>query len=345
MDQMGVWIPGNVPPDEEYWEALLRDGENGQASPPATQEAPWDRKSPDAPKSPAPAETVVVEDQWRYAHEAMEQEEVFELSVVGCNRGGVLVGWNGLRGFVPASHLMSLPPSVDERERYRELQRLVGTRLQLKIIELDPEQRRFVLSERTSRLDEDRRQELLNTLSPGDIRQGHVTNLCSFGAFVDLGGLDGLVHVSELSWGRIEHPRDVLEHDQPVEVYVLNVDRERGHVGLSIKRLQPDPWQSAEESYQVDQVVKGIITHVVDFGAFARVEEGLEGLIHVSELAEGNFIHPRNVVQEGDVVDVRILSIDSDQRRMGLSLRQVKAEMSYGQTEQKETTAPRQLAS
>jgi len=225
------------------------------------------------------------------------------------------------------------------------LQRLVGTRLQLKIIELDPEQRRFVLSERTSRLDEDRRQELLNTLSPGDICQGHVTNLCSFGAFVDLGGLDGLVHVSELSWGRVEHPRDVLEHDQPVEVYVLNVDRERGHVGLSIKRLQPDPWQSAEEHYQVDQVVKGVITHVVDFGAFTRVEEGLEGLIHVSELAEGNFIHPRNVVQEGDVVDVRILSIDSDQRRMGLSLRQVKAGMSYDQTEQKETTAPRQLAS
>jgi small subunit ribosomal protein S1 len=150
-----------------------------------------------------------------------------------------------------------------------------------------------------------------------------VTNLCSFGAFVDLGGLEGLVHVSELSWGRVDHPSDVLGPGDPVEVYVLNVDRERRRVGLSVKRLQPDPWQSVEERYHVGQVIEGVVTHVVDFGAFARVEDGLEGLIHVSELAEGNFIHPRNVVQEGDVVAARVLSIDSERRRMGLSMRQV----------------------
>jgi small subunit ribosomal protein S1 len=150
-----------------------------------------------------------------------------------------------------------------------------------------------------------------------------VTNLCSFGVFVDLGGLEGLVHVSELSWGRVEHPGDVLEPGQPVEVYVLNVDRERKRVGLSVKRLQPDPWQSVEERYRVGQIVEGVVTHVVDFGAFARVEEGLEGLIHVSELAEGNFLHPRNVVQEGDIVAVRVLNIDGARRRMGLSMRQV----------------------
>jgi small subunit ribosomal protein S1 len=150
-----------------------------------------------------------------------------------------------------------------------------------------------------------------------------VTNLCSFGAFVDLGGLEGLVHVSELSWGRVEHPSKVLQPGQSVEVYVLNVDRERRRVGLSVKRLQPDPWQSVEEHYQVGQVVEGYITHVVDFGAFARVEKGLEGLIHVSELTEGNCSHPRDVVQEGDVVAARILNIDSGRRRMGLSIRQV----------------------
>jgi small subunit ribosomal protein S1 len=140
--------------------------------------------------------------------------------------------------------------------------------------------------------------------------------------------LEGLVHVSELSWGRVEHPSSVLEPGQSVEVYVLNVDRERRRVGLSIKRLQPDPWQSAEERYHVGQIIEGVITHVVNFGAFARVEDGLEGLIHVSELAEGNFIHPRNVVREGDVVSACILNIDSARRRMGLSIRQ--AEESAG---------------
>lgn len=151
-----------------------------------------------------------------------------------------------------------------------------------------------------------------------------MTNLCSFGAFVDLGGLEGLIHVSELSWGRVEHPGDALEKNQPVEVYVLNIDRDRGRVGLSIKRLQPDPWQSVEDRYQIGQTVESTITHVTDFGAFARVEQGLEGLIHISELAEGNFLHPRNIVQEGDTVTARILNIDSERRRMGLSLRQVK---------------------
>jgi len=323
MDQVGAWIPGDVPPDEGYWAAVLRDGENGRASPPTAQDDPWDRVDLDISKTSEPAEPVAIEDEWEVAREALEQGKVFKLPVIGCNRGGVLIAWNDLRGFVPASHLMCLSPSEDEEERYEELRGLIGTQLSLKIIELDQERNRFVLSERTSRLNEDHRQELLDSLSPGDIRQGHVTNLCSFGAFVDLGGLDGLVHVSELSWGRVDHPSDVLEHEQMVEVYVLNVDRGRGRVGLSIKRLQPDPWQCVEERYEVGQVVEGTITHVVDFGAFARVEAGLEGLIHVSELTDGNFVHPRDVVQEGDVVAVRVLSIDSRRRRMGLSVRQV----------------------
>jgi small subunit ribosomal protein S1 len=253
----------------------------------------------------------------------MEQGKVLELQVVGYNRGGVLVGCDGLRGFVPASHLVNLSPSADEDQRYDELRSMVGTKLCVKVIELDPEHERFVLSERASHLDEDQRQGVLNALCPGDICQGNVTNLCSFGAFVDLGGLEGLVHVSELSWGRVDHPKDVLHTGQPVEVYVLNIDRRRGRVGLSIKRLQPDPWQSVEERYQIGQVIEGLVTHVVEFGAFVRVEDGLEGLIHVSELAEGNFIHPRNVVGEGETVVTRILNIDSERRRMGLSLRRM----------------------
>lgn len=323
MSEMGEWIPGDVPPDEGYWEALLRDGENGRAAPAASRTSLWEGGGLDVSGAPASVESVVVEDQWGDAREAMERGEVLELPVVGYNRGGVLVGFNGLRGFVPASHLVNLSPFADESGRRSELRRLVGARLCLKIIELDREQHRFVLSERTARLDASRRQELLSKLSPGDIRQGRVTNLCSFGAFVDLGGVEGLVHVSELSWGRVDHPSDVLESGQSVEVYIINVDRGRERVGLSIKRLRPDPWQFVEERYHVGQIVEGVVTHVVDFGAFTRVEDGLEGLIHVSELADGNFLHPRNVVQEGDVVPARILNIDSKRRRMRLSLRQV----------------------
>ena len=321
MGQMGRWVPGDALPDEGYWEALLRDGENGQTAPAADQMSQWDRES-SVPQVSAAAKPAIIDNRWKDARLAMEQGEVIELPVIGCNRGGVLVGWDGLRGFVPASHLVNLSPRANEDERYSELQRLVGTRLHLKIIELDAEQSRFVLSERATRFDEIRRQELLDEICPGDIRQGRVANLCSFGAFVDLGGLEGLVHISELSWGRIEHPSDVLEPGELVEVYVINIDRERGRVGLSTKRLQPDPWQFVEERYQVGQLVEGVVTHVVDFGAFARVEDGLEGLIHISELAEGNFIHPRNVVQEGNVVTARILNIDKERRRMGLSLRQ-----------------------
>jgi small subunit ribosomal protein S1 len=329
MGQMGEWVPGNEPLDEGYWEALLRDGENGHAAPPVGQGDSWEpgiewnEGDPGTPGASTSATTAPASDQWQHAREALEQGRVLELQVVGFNRGGVLVGWDSLRGFVPASHLVNLSPSADEDQRYDELRGLVGSRLRVKVIELDPERERFVLSERASHLDEDQRQGVLNTLCPGDICQGHVTNLCSFGAFVDLGGLEGLVHVSELSWGRVDHPRDVLHAGQPVEVYVLNIDRRRGRVGLSIKRLQPDPWQSVEERYQIGQVIEGLITHVVEFGAFVRVEDGLEGLIHVSELAEGNFVHPRNVVKEGDAVTVRVLNIDGERRRMGLSLRRL----------------------
>jgi small subunit ribosomal protein S1 len=195
--------------------------------------------------------------------------------------------------------------------------------LKLKVIELDSEEERFILSERVTTDEEQRRVELLSQMQPGKVHQGYVTNLCSFGAFIDLGGVEGLVHISELSWGRVDHPRDVLKRGQAVQVYVLNVDPAEGRVGLSLKRLQPDPWETVEKRYRTGQLIKGTVTNVVNFGAFARIEEGLEGLIHVSELAEGNFLHPRNVVQEGEIVIARVLSIDSRRRRMALSLRQV----------------------
>ncbi len=346
MGQRGEWIPPSAPLSEGYWQALLRDGEFGRAAPtvstaelvlqPLWAERVSDKKEGERTDSDAEAkpgdtdESIDVEAPWERAHDLKAQGKVLELPVVGCNRGGLLVGWNELRGFVPASHLLELEPSADEQERQEELRRLVGTRLSLKIIELDQDNNRFVLSERATQIDDVQGEDLLKTLAPGDVCQGRVTNLCSFGAFVDLGGFEGLVHISELSWGRVGHPGDVLNPGDLVDVYVLNVEPERERVGLSIKRLQPNPWRSVEERYRVGQIVKGTVTHVVDFGAFVQVEDGLEGLIHVSELApatpnmaESKPCDPHDVLQDNDPVSVEVLTIDSERRRMGLRLQQV----------------------
>ncbi len=320
MGQRGEWIPPDAPLSEEYWQALLRDGENGRAAPSASQAGLWDEDIRELAETPGEAdESSGVDDAWEEARALMAEGETLELPVVGCNRGGLLVGWKSLRGFVPASHLLDLTPSAEE-ERQEELRRFIGTRLPLKIIELDPDTDRFVLSERATRVDNGHREQLLSDLQPGEVCRGRVTNLCSFGAFVDLGGFEGLVHISELSWGRVAHPGDVLDAGQAVDVYVLNVEPERERVGLSIKRLQPNPWESVEDRYSVGQVVEGTVTHLVDFGAFVQVEEGLEGLIHVSELSAGNPCDPHDVLQEGDRVLVEVLSIDRARRRMGLRL-------------------------
>ncbi|MGD2176618.1 MAG: S1 RNA-binding domain-containing protein [Anaerolineae bacterium] len=326
MGQRGEWIPPSAPLSEGYWQALLRDGEHGRAAPTASQAVLWDERVSGSVETPQRSvETIAVGNPWAEAQELMSCGEVLELPVVGCNRGGLLVGWNGLQGFVPASHLLTLTPSADEEARQEELRHFIGTKLPLRIIEVDSDSDRFVLSERATQVDIGHRNDVLSNLKCGDVCEGRVTNLCSFGAFVDLGGFEGLVHISELSWGRVGHPSDVLKPGQTVTVYVLNVEPERERVGLSIKRLQPNPWQSVEDDYQVGQIVEGTVTHVVDFGAFVQVEEGLEGLIHVSELASGNPCDPRQILHEGDGVTVEVLNVDGARRRMGLRLERIRA--------------------
>lgn len=323
MGQRGEWVPPDAPLSEGYWRALLQDGKNGSAAPTVSQAGLWDEDISRPLESPEEDDgSSLDKDVWEEAHTLMAEGKPLELPVVGCNRGGLLVGWQGLRGFVPASHLLDLTPSADEKKRQEELRHFVGTRLSLKIIELDRDADRFVLSERATQVDDGNPADVLNSLEPGDVCRGHVTNLCSFGAFVDLGGFEGLIHISELSWGRVAHPGDVLESGQPVEVYVLNVEPERERVGLSLKRLQPNPWESVEDHYSVGDLVEGTVTHVVDFGAFVQVEEGLEGLIHVSKLASGNPCDPHDVLQDGDGVSVEVLNIDRARRRMGLRLEQ-----------------------
>jgi small subunit ribosomal protein S1 len=215
-----------------------------------------------------------------------------------------------------------MPRYRDPRERVSKLSDRIGDSLTLCLIEVDVEQQRLVFSERAATNGPSSPVSLLNTLRPGDTCQGRVTNLTAFGAFVDLGGMEGLIHISEMSWDRVRHPGDVLHPGQEVTVYVVGVNPDERRIALSLKRLRPDPWKGVESRYQVGQIVEGTVTNVVSFGAFVRLEEGLEGLIHISELAEGSFLHPRSVVHEGDKVQVRVLNIDKHNHRLGLSLRQ-----------------------
>lgn len=267
---------------------------------------------------------------WREAQRLLESQEIVECQVADCNKGGLIVRIGRLRGFVPGSQLAASRaahrPSAgaDSDNRWAAL---VDETLQLKVIEVDQFRNRLILSERAAVRDwrKNQREKLLNELTEGDVRSGRVINLAEFGAFVDLGGIDGLVHLSELSWKRVEHPREVVEVGQEVEVYVLGVDRERQRVALSLKRLQPDPWATVEERYQEGQLVEGLITRLTKWGAFASIagDEAIEGLIHVSELDEGPVVHPRDVLHPGQVVTLRVIGVDQRRHRMALSLKQV----------------------
>lgn len=271
-----------------------------------------------------------LEKDWREAERLYEAQEMFAGKVAGFNKGGLIVRLGKVRGFVPASQLATSRRSRSGQEGLSPEERwgdLVGQTLQLKVIEIDRGRNRLILSERAAMREWRRAQKekLLAELTEGEVREGEVISMADFGAFVDLGGADGLIHLSELSWKRVNHPREALSVGDTVKVYVLNVDRERRRIGLSLKRLQPDPWTMVDERYRVDQLVEGVITKLTKFGAFAHIvgDEEIEGLIHISELSDGHIAHPKEVVQEGQVVTLRIIRIDTDQRRMGLSLKRV----------------------
>ncbi|HEX6121992.1 MAG TPA: S1 RNA-binding domain-containing protein [Ktedonobacterales bacterium] len=274
------------------------------------------------------------ERQWRIAQEQYERGELLEAEVIDHNKGGLIVNLEGIRGFVPISQILNLKreDSADNAETQTKLQAMVGRKLQLKIIEINRNRNRLILSERLAVQEwrARRREELLNELQVGEVRQGVVSNLANFGAFVDLGGADGLVHISQLAWSRVNHPSEVLKVGQKVEVQVLSVDKDKKKIALSIKRAEVDPWTTVEQRYTVSQLVNGTITKIAPFGAFARIEDGVEGLIHLSELPAGTQ-DPKAVLREGEEVTVRILRIDPERRRLGLSLRQVGEPASAGE--------------
>jgi small subunit ribosomal protein S1 len=266
------------------------------------------------------------EQDWRQADELLKSQEVFEGVVTGYNRGGVIVRVGRVRGFVPASQLSDRwhAQQEDGGDPEQRWTRLTGQKMQLKVVELDRRRNRLILSERAAMRDwrKSRKDRLLTELHPGDVLKGVVTSIAPFGAFVDLGGADGLIHLSELAWHRVEHPSEVVQVGQDVQVFVLNIDEERKRIGLSLRRLAPEPWSKVSDTYSVGQVVDAVITKLTNFGAFAKINDSIEGLIHISELSDHRVSHPKEVVHEGEPVQVRIIRIDPQRRRVGLSMRQ-----------------------
>ena len=264
---------------------------------------------------------------WIDAEALMESGDIMEGEVIGYNKGGAIIPFGRLRGFVPASHLSELSRGLNDRQRQQKLAKMRGEKVPVKVIEVDRRRRRLVFSQRDAQKEweDKRKEELLNDLHEGDILKGRVSGLRDFGIFVDLGGADGLVHISELAWYRIAHPREVVKVGDEIEVYVLNINEDSQRISLSRKRLLENPWDTVEKRYEQNQLVEGKITRIVDYGAFAEIEPGVEGLLHLSQLSRNQVENAREVVNEGETHLLRIVSIDPDRQRIGLSLRAVNA--------------------
>ncbi|MBW8011644.1 MAG: S1 RNA-binding domain-containing protein [Chloroflexi bacterium] len=266
------------------------------------------------------------EDDWTNAEELMKNNEVFEGIIESFNKGGLIVQMGRLRAFVPGSQVSNARRMAYKGDTPEQRWgKMVGEPLVARVIEVDRQRRRLILSERSASTEsrDSLKERLLEELHEGDMRTGRVTSLAEFGAFVNINGADGLVHLSEISWERISDPSEVLEVGQEVEVKVISIDRERKRIGLSLRQLQDDPWIEKVSRYQVGQLVEGNITRLAKFGAFARIDDDMEGLIHVSELSDERVEHPKEVIKEGDQATLRIIKIDKKRRRIGLSLRKV----------------------
>lgn len=281
------------------------------------------------------------EEGWRDLQKYMESDETVEGTIVGFNRGGCILEVASVQGFVPMSQLVTVShdvlrvPDDDSSGGSQDTEQpdgseFVGTPLSVKVLEVNRSRNRAIFSERSALREQREAQKaaLIEELSEGEIRKGRVTGISNFGAFVDMGGADGLIHISELSWGMVNSPEEVVTVGQELDVYVLRVDREAMKIALSLRRMQPEPWDTIHERYQVGDVVNATVTKLADFGAFARLEDSIEGLIHVTELTSSVIAHPREVVSEGSSISVKILRIEADRKRLGLSLKQ--AEEGFG---------------
>ena len=293
--------------DDGWWASVLQEEENRAAAPVAKGQRvePTSKPAPD----------------WERAMSLFRQDEIVSLEVTGHNRGGLLVEGEGLNGFVPCSHLLDLPVQPEENIREDCLAAYIGRTLKLKIIECVPNESRMIFSERAARAEAGKRPVLFNTIQTGQHVSGEVTNVTDFGVFVDLGGVEGLIHISELSWGRVSHPNQICSLGQHVEVLVMEVAPERCRIALSLKRLMPNPWETAGEHFPINAIVPAVVTALVPYGVFARLEEGLEGLIHASEIPLAPNTNIKSSLTPGQNIQVRIIQVDPSRQRIGLSMK------------------------
>ena len=264
---------------------------------------------------------------WMRAEDMMNSKALYSGEVVDSNKGGLIMAFGHLRAFIPASHVLDLPRGLKEEERIAHLQTLVGNEITVRVIEVNRKRRRLVFSQLEAEQENRaaRKEALLRELTEGSTRAGIVSGLCDFGAFVDLGGADGLVHISELAWQRVRHPSQVVSVGDKVDVFVLNLDEAGKRIGLSLKRLQPNPWSLVDDLYHIGQLVEGVISRVESFGAFISMEPGIEALLHVSQMSNNPDENPLRHLYEGQKLLMRIISIESDKQRLGLSLTEVNA--------------------
>lgn len=274
---------------------------------------------------------------WFRLKEAKKKNDIIEVEVIESNNGGVIVDTGGLRGFIPTSQLDST--RIFKKKDYSvksdvmqtvqsKLARLIGEKIKVRIIEIDRKKNRVILSEKlvTQEQDIKKREETLKNAEIGTILEGAVTSITPFGLFVNAQGLDGLVHISEISWDKVSNPADFYGIGEKVKVQIIGLEDDGKRVAYSIKRLQPDPWKDVVKNYKVGQIVKGTVQKIVDYGAFVRIDEGLNGLVHISELSDDLILDPKEIVSEGEELDLMILSISPTERHLGLSLKRVKSE-------------------
>lgn len=306
--------------DEGWWESVL--AEERQYAPPRPSQGATKPKAVSQAKAEPPPTVTATQTDWNTIKDLYANDRIVEMKVSGRNRGGLLVEKNGVSGFIPFSHLIELAGREQETNREVSLEAYLGKILKVKVIECVPEEGRVVFSERAALAEPGKRAELFHQLHAGSQVKGVVTNVTDFGVFVDLGGVEGLIHISELSWGRVSHPNQIVKLGEEINVQVLDVSAERCRVALSLKRITSNPWEHASTEFPVDTIHKAVITSVMSYGAFARIEAGVEGLIHASEMALTPTQTPRDILFEGQELQVRILHIDAAHQRMGLSLLQ-----------------------
>ncbi len=261
---------------------------------------------------------------WLTAQQMLESGEISTHKVLSYNKGGITVEFNHLRGFVPASHIIDMPRNLSEDQRREEFEARIGQEMRLKVIEVDPKRRRLVMSQMLAEREYRNaiKEDLFKRLSVGDVVSGTVRSMRPFGAFVDIGGVDGLLHVSEIGFGNINHPREAIQVGQEIEVQVIRIDTDSQRVALSRKRLLSNPWDGIEERYKLGAVVPATITRLAEFGAFAQLEPGVEGLIHISEIADIAVAEPLKTLRPGDKIMAKVLRVDAKRQRIGLSIRQ-----------------------